>query len=510
MSRPFHPLLFAIYPILFLYARNMDEFPLAVLLGPIIVSLAITCLLLLFLRKFTINLARSAFLLSLFLMLFFSYGHFYHLLEDANLLNFELLGDQKGVLTIYGIAFVLLSVISYKAIQDWKAATQFANVFAIALIFFALLNIGRQSIRASGPVSNLNEVIGEQTTSNPDAPDIFYIILDGYPRQDVLQQLHHFDNSEFISFLTENGFCVLPDSHSNYPGTSLSLASSLNYQYLDSFIPKDHHDSSNRWLLTKLIQNNRVLEFLKEHGYKTAAFDSGYFSTELKTVDQFFATGWFLNEFHDALLDTTPAWVLFKNLGRYEMQRKRILYILDHLPDAKDRYQPVFVFAHIMALHPPFVFGPNGEERNVRESSLKFWQDFGEPSRVELSKQYTDQLTFVNKKVKQTITHILGDRKRPVLIILQGDHGSSFLKQNEQGFYKERFSILNAIHFDQGRFHPSITPVNTFRVIFNSLFQTKLQLLPDRSFYSVRDKPYNLQEVTDKLVEPEINTDKHR
>lgn len=252
-----------------------------------------------------------------------------------------------------------------------------------------------------------------------------------------------------------------------------------------------------------------MLQFLKSRGYATAAFDSGYFPTEMKQVDDFYATGWLLNEFHEALLDTTPAWVLFKNVGRHETQRRRILYILDHLPDVKHQTKPVFVFAHIMALHPPYVFGPNGEDIQQRKSSLRFWEDFGNPTPQELSHQYKQQLAFINKKVAQVVSLIASNRTRPVCIVIQGDHGSSFESpQTEREYFRERFSILNAVRLPQetsrfkaNQLYDSISSVNTFRVIFNAVFGANLPLLPDRSFYSVRNDPFNWKEVTDTVRE---------
>ncbi len=494
--KPFHPLLFAIYPILFLYSRNVAEFPPGVLTGPLLVSLLFTLPVFAFLWKFSKNRLRSAFVLSLFLLIFFSYGHFYHFLEEAGLLGFGILGEQKFVLSLYGLLFAVLVFLTYKKIRDWKKCTFLLNVLGLSLVSLALANVifsYNASFRWKAGTSSETEAI-----AGKEAPDIFYIILDGYPRHDILNEIHQYDNSKFLEFLKKKGFRILEDSHSNYPGTSLSVASALNLDYIDRLIPEEKRQSDNRWFLKDLIQRNHVIEFLKRQGYVTAAFDSGYFHTELKNVDHFFATGWFLNEFHEALLDTTPAWVVFKNIGRYEVQRSRILYILDHLPDPRDPSKPVFVFAHIMALHPPFVFGPNGEERSPEKSSLQFWKDFGDPSSKDLSQQYQDQLTYLNKRIQSTVQAILESRNRPVLIILQGDHGSSFLAP-ERGapFYQERFSILNAIRVsDESLLYDSMTPVNTFRVIFNLLFGNSYNLLEDRSFYSLPKTPYKWEDVT--------------
>jgi hypothetical protein len=493
MNKPFHPFLFAIYPILFLYSKNSVEFPPHVMVGPIFTCAGLTLLAFLLLWILSRNKLKSAILLSLFLILFFSYGHLYQLIERS---GFS--ANPKTSLWIYGVIFAIVMILCYRQINDWKRATRGFNLFGIALLAIPLFSVASVFFKSSqsltGPVPNVppQSIIGK--------PDIFYIILDGYPRRDVLQKLHQYNNSGLIEFLKQKNFNVLENSHSNYPGTSLSLASSLNFSYLNDLIPQEEIRAGNQWYLKKLIDQNRTMEILRKQGYGTVAFDSGYFTTEIKNVDHFHATGWFLSEFQEALLDTTPAWVILKNIGRYEIQRRRILYILDHLAEVKDPSRPLFVFAHVMALHPPYVFGPDGEERN-EESSLQFWKDFGEPSAREQSQQYQDQLTFINKKVRAAVESILSKRTRPALIILQGDHGSSFVPQEREAeFFHERFSILNAILMpSENQLYDSMSPVNTFRVVLNSLFQTNLPLLEDRSFYSNRDEPYRWKEVTDRL-----------
>ena len=64
-------------------------------------------------------------------------------------------------------------------------------------------------------------------------PDIYYIILDGYGRSDVLKNEYGYDNSDFLNALRDLGFTVSECSQSNYAQTQMSLASSLNFNYID-------------------------------------------------------------------------------------------------------------------------------------------------------------------------------------------------------------------------------------------------------------------------------------
>ena len=66
----------------------------------------------------------------------------------------------------------------------------------------------------------------------------------------------------------------------------------------------------------------------------------------------------------------------------------------------------------------------------------------------------------------------------------------------------ERASILNAYYMPQGKtdlLYPAITPVNSFRVIFNTYFGTNYRLLPDQTYYSPLVNPYDFIDITDKI-----------
>jgi len=64
---------------------------------------------------------------------------------------------------------------------------------------------------------------------------------------------------------------------------------------------------------------------------------------------------------------------------------------------------------------------------------------------------------------------------------------------------------MNAIYLPDGKndlFYPSITPVNTFRVIFNKYYGTNLKLLPDLSYFSSHEDPYGFTDVSTQVDSP--------
>jgi len=97
---------------------------------------------------------------------------------------------------------------------------------------------------------------------------------------------------------------------------------------------------------------------------------------------------------------------------------------------------------------------------------------------------YIKQVEYLNSRMKRFIDH-LSNAERQAIIIIQGNHG---LQENKD--LNGRMAILNALYLpgqDYSRLYPSITPVNSFRIIQDQFFSANLGLLPDRSFYSYRE-----------------------
>ena len=97
--------------------------------------------------------------------------------------------------------------------------------------------------------------------------------------------------------------------------------------------------------------------------------------------------------------------------------------------------------------------------------------------------------------------------EQPPIILIQGDHGSrTYLAWNsaENTCMHERMAILNAYYLpgiETDQLYPGISPVNSFRVVLNSYFQSDLPLLDDEHYFALWDRPYGLIDVSDRLEE---------
>lgn len=341
-------------------------------------------------------------------------------------------------------------------------------------------------------------------------PDIYYIILDAYGGEKMLQDLHGFDNSPFTSALKKRGFIVPPESRSNYLRTLHSLGSSLNMQYLDA-ISKSMGTSSLWWPLTETIAHNETRRFLESQGYKTVVIASGWDFTTIANVDTYQQPyPIFLNDFEEFFISTTNL-SLFPFAGKvgisfpgYDTHRRILTYELEQLKNIPELESPKFTFVHIIAPHPPFVFDAQGNpiDPDYPYSIVDNRYLITPPRKYE--KGYLNQLSFINTQMLDVVDAILEKSAELPIIIIQGDHGPGNYVDAQSGtppcFY-ERFAILNAYYLpgiDPGSVPADITPVNTFRLIINQYFAADLELLPNHQYFSLPEAIHQFEDVTDR------------
>lgn len=524
---PFHPILLSIYPILYVYSLNLVHIPFKDIIRFLALSIGFFTFFLIGFRIVLRNWEKSGILSSLLAGLFYSFGHIANALEKG--LHNIGFGFNAAVLAwIWLLIFVLLSflIVTFKLPEK---ITPFLNMISSILLTFTFLTIITTADvnRDSSPIEKktLAQLRGEMEAEaslsqvpSSELPDIYYIIFDGYERADYLKELYDYDNSSFISALEQRGFYNISSGHSNYLNTNYSLNTSLNLMYFHDF-PNKIFNKAKYNLLTNYVSN-----FLQKNGYQIVVFDSGTGATNNQETDIFLPPktpssegNSIVNKFEQFFLRTTMGLLFYHDQSLdndtekpndkirsavnndLSMHRSRINFAMTHLPDYASKEGHYFLFAHIYLPHIPFLYGPDGEELNYHENLNLYWYEIEPENYIEY---YTYQIDYLNNTVLNTIDMILTNSEKPVVIILQSDHGDEkYLDRNaptHQGV-SVRSAILNAIYFsDQNydKLYPTLTPVNTFRIVFNHWFGTQYPLLLDKVFFhehtistSINEKP---------------------
>lgn len=332
-------------------------------------------------------------------------------------------------------------------------------------------------------------------------PDIYYIVLDGYGRADILRDFYQFDNSDFLQSLEKMGFIVPLESRSNYPKTALSIASTLNMEYIKDLAPglDDYH---YWWLMSPVINHSKVRSMLEQAGYQSISIATDWGITNNPTTNIYYSPfPVMLTDFESFLLDSTPLSAIkpllaeFAFVPSYPAHRSLVEYNFATLAEIPELSGPKFIFAHITFPHPPFVLGAEGDFL-VPDYPFSFNDANDFPFDKEHYRQgYVGQVQYTNNQLKQLIEELIDKSNVPPIIILQADHGPGMFtdfRSSEDTCLKERFSVFAAYHLpgiNPNIIPQDITPVNLFRIIFNEYFGSEFPML-DRFHYYYKDTIY--------------------
>ncbi len=481
-SKPWHPLAISAYPVVALMSANVGQIQNSAGVRSLLVSIlfgaALYGLLWLFLRQAH----KAALLTSLWLALFFSFGHIYIALDtkypDVSYTSW------LGVVWIVLFAASLFWIVRSKS--TFGAAASTLNTIALTLLVMAvgqiIIESEPQGVSALGAD---HAPIEDDLTTPQNPPDVYYIILDSYAREDFLRTTYNYDNSEFIAALEDRGFYVGACSQSNYVRTEISLASSLNMMYLPELDDEFKPESTARRTLWNSLKHSAVRHNFESMGYETVNFATGFAWNELSDADHFmtpppFTSG--LTEFEGLFLRTTLAkyaqdwgWV-DPDAVMGQSFRDRFNNVFDSMDELANMPGPQFSYIHLISPHPPFVFDAEGNPNYPPD----FWNEQREYPYDDYQRGYLGQLTYLNTKVLDAVDTILAESETPPIIVIQGDHGAWMQPKDR------RMWIFNAYYLPEheDELYPTISPVNTFRLIFNAYFGGNYEILEDISYFS--------------------------
>lgn len=454
-----------------------------------LVSLLIAGLALLLSMLVIRNSLKASVITLLFILGFFFYGQLLIFFGRYDLGD-ETLGSHRYVLP--GLAFVSL-LFSGFVLYSKKEYSRLIVAIGLAVIVLTLFN----GAKLMYGWATITTVTAASLPDGPgivqDAPDIYWLIFDSYGRGDVLLDLYDYDNQSFLTALRERGFYTAEKGHANYMTSPLSISATMGMDHiaglsgdeLERVISGRH---SLRWDFDSTILANTAVDL----GYDIHTFNA-------RSPFGFVGFTPFSSRFADTTvlqaLQATPVRDLFSRQwpSQFHSVNEKMIAI-------SSDPNPTFAFNYNLPPHDPFLFNADG---TVRQDIVHLYQmGVGPDAAARMRPLYIEQLKFVNSVIQNTVDEILSNSHGTPIIVIQSDHGPlsetithQTATENRDDVYgrppiekqlRERVPILNAILVPEScrsALYPTLSPINTFRLIFDSCLGSNYGLIDDASYW---------------------------
>ena len=429
---------------------------------------------------------RKSSLITLLIMLPF---YFLGELKDWFLLakNQSFFGSYSFLIPATLLLMLICMVIILKSHSNFNRIFLYVNTLLIAICLIDLV-----SLLFFGDKNRKFEIAESyQTCSNCEKPDIYFLVFDSYSSTALLKDELGYDNSSLDSALMQKGFKIIPQSRSNYNLTPFSIGSSFNMEYLQGADTSRLYRLRNYLPAVKKIYDNALIQILEKEGYEIynhSLFDIRNHPSSIPGFDIWGTKQLFEQHILFKKLDKDigwqfPSWMRLgpeNKLKVYSQNRDRhdSIAIRNILGSAAASTQkPKFVYGHLFLPHSPYTYDSSGNKI----------EPIGVMQPDADKKAYVQQVVYTRKIMLQLIDSILSNHKRPLALIIQGDHGYRFFDKSKD---EKEFPNLNAVYFSNGNYHglnDSMTNVQTFRFLLNNWFG-KQYPYPDNHFYFLHYK----------------------
>ena len=241
--------------------------------------------------------------------------------------------------------------------------------------------------------------------------------------------------------------------------------------------------------LRMLLNDAPAIGALRGLGYRSVATASGFAEVELRRVDRLIEPVQ-PTEFEVSLVRGTGLARILETVAPdllSGLQRDRIHASFDAVSAlaAETHDGPRFVFAHLPAPHPPWVFGPSGEPR--RESAYTFFNDSARDRQVDRStalRQALDQTVYTDGLIVEMVDAIQRSSPTPPVIVLFSDHGTGtgfdHVHPLESDLVERTSNVLAASTPGiPGLFAEPATPVNILPMLLRGYFGSTVPLNDD-------------------------------
>lgn len=495
-NRRFYYLLLLLFPLAFLLHNVNENYGLVGFAGMLrLLLMYITATLCIaFVARLVCKSAPKAYFYAFgLLIVYFLFGVYKDVAQEKHFP--ALFNNYKFLLPLLLLVLVLTGFYMKRSARDFTKLSQ-------AVIFFLVINAlfetgwfiynvasGAQAQKDFGDYHHtLIRDIKPAAAANK--PTVFWIVFDEYANSSTLKRVWNFSNP-LDSLLAAKGFWVAgADVRSNYNFTHYSISSILDMTYLKEL---NNHSAVRLKDLQRgafSIYDNNVVRMFEKNGY--AIYNYSIFPLKnhptqgMKEFD--FVPELLINyQTLQGRLRKDIGWN-FPNILKKDKRSADSLDVVQSMRDLDTAHKnllerclksvqatgsaPSFYLFHFMLPHEPYMYRADG--------SIAFEHGYTAEARY-----YIPHLQWTNRIVTRLADSILSAcRDKNVVVIVQGDHGFRF-QVSDPLYNEESCKILYAVYCSDARYAPWRTmrsTVNSFRILFNTYFQTRFPLLPDSSY----------------------------
>ena len=483
---PFYPLLIPAFFLLHGYARFLDLIPLSDLCIYYLVSGSIITVALLLCRRYLKSVRKAAIVIGVCSILYFFFGDIQ--LAILGIPALSGLGKYSSLIIIFLILISLIAVSLKRSKGNFVRLTSYLNVVFVIFCLFDLIVI--VSVFTARKKESKTEISSDvRHCHSCVTPDIYLVILDEYAGVKSLKSNFNFDNSAFAGFFKSRGFFVPESTHSNYSATAISMASLFTMNKVLWAVKRNKLIAEDHARAEQMMDTSMVTRILKDYHYsfynysifnlasQASRFDPGFLPTQLKLITaQTFATKFTKDVFGSiqAGLGARFRWAEEYHENAFRNGNQRLMDLTLSSTSNKSQ-KPKFVYTHLLMPHTPYVFDSLGHQ--VRNKAFKDLRKGEEDS------LYLSYLVYTNKIIITFVDSLMTATKNKAVVMVMSDHGYRKHAPYEIGKVNDNFSAVFIPGGDYHLYYDSVSNVNQFRLLFNTMFRARLPLLTDKSYF---------------------------
>ena len=485
------PLVMSVYPVMLLAAGNDPaEVRPREILFLITFSLLMTAIVFAIALALFRNKHKAAAVAALYVIAFFSYGYLVIFYRSNPLFGDIVIGRHRYMLPIVFFVSMILTA------GVWRFKGDLSRILVAvggAVLILTLFNTAQLVQGWSSTAPKQSSALPGTPSNLENLPDIYWLIFDSYGREDVIREIYGYDNGPFLDNLRDQGFYVAGEARANYMVTARSIPASMSMNHLAGLSRAERNViQDGRSALDWDIDSTTLGATVSQFGYDVHSFNA-------RTPSGFVGFSLFSTNF----LDSTVFQALRASpVQRWLTGRWAPLFFaeIDRLVEISNDPNPTFSFSYNLPPHDPFIFHSDG---TAREDIIDHYElGYGPAAGQRWRELWTEQLIFVNNVILETVDTILQRSDQTPIIVIQSDHGPSSVMMSSQTIDSnprtvwddpsdtelifEHSPILSTILLPEhcrDSLYPTLSPVNTFRLIFDACFGTSLGLVDDTTYW---------------------------